>query len=91
MASSQTPPAGLFQPAEPGIVSPLFSLRPLARSGRLAALQFTFPAWTFLGLVLLYLRYRRSAAADRRRIRWMLVGTGSALLVFAALNSAVPC
>jgi len=54
----------------------------------LAALQFTFPAWVFLGLVLLYLRYRRSAAADRRRIRWMLVGTGSALLVFVA-NSAV--
>jgi signal transduction histidine kinase len=88
MASSQTPPAGLFQAAEPGTVSPLFTsvLRPVEPA--LAALQFTFSAWAFLGLVLLYLRYRRSAAADRRRIRWMLVGTGSALLVFVA-NSAV--
>ena len=84
MASSPAPPAGLFQSAEPGIVSPLFTraLRPAEPT--LAALQFTFAAWTFLGLVLLYLRYRRSAAADRRRIRWLLVGAGSALLVFVA-------
>jgi signal transduction histidine kinase len=84
MASSQTPPASLYQAAEPGIDSPLFTsvLRPAEPA--LAALQFTFSAWIFLGLVLLYLRYRRSAAADRRRIRWMLVGTGSALLVFVA-------
>ena len=88
MASSQTPPTGLYQPAEPGIVSPLFTSALGPVEPALAALQFTFSAWTFLGLVLLYLRYRRSAAADRRRIRWMLVGTGSALLVFVA-NSAV--
>ena len=88
MASSQTPPAGLYQPAEPGIVSPLFTSALGPVEPALATLQFTFSAWTFLGLVLLYLRYRRSAAADRRRIRWMLVGTGSALLVFVA-NSAV--
>jgi signal transduction histidine kinase len=86
MASSKTPPAGLFQPAEQGIVSPLFAqaLRPVEPV--LAALQFTFPAWIFSGLVLLYLRYRRSAAADRRRIRWLLVGGGSALIVFVALS-----
>jgi signal transduction histidine kinase len=88
MASSPTPPAGLFQDAEHGIVSPLFTRALLPVEPILAALQFTFSAWVFLGLVMLYLRYRRSAAADRRRIRWMLVGTGSALLVFVA-NSAV--
>jgi signal transduction histidine kinase len=88
MVASQTPPAGLYQPAQPGTVSPLFTpvLRPVEPV--LAGLQFTFAAWTFLGLGLLYLRYRRSGAADRRRIRWMLVGTGSALLVFVA-NSVV--
>jgi signal transduction histidine kinase len=88
MASSQTPPTGLYQPAEPGTVSPLFTSALGPVEPVLAALQFTFSAWVFLGLVLLYLRYRRSAAADRRRIRWMLVGTGSALLVFVA-NSVV--
>jgi signal transduction histidine kinase len=88
MASSQTPPASLYQAAEPGIVSPLFTSALSPVKPALAALQFTFSVWTFLGLVLLYLRYRRSAAADRRRIRWMLVGTGSALLVFVA-NSVV--
>ena len=88
MASSPAPPAGLFQPAEPGIVSPLFTRALRPAESTLAALQFTFAAWTFLGLILLYLRYRRSAAADRRRIRWMLVGTGSALLAFLA-NSVV--
>ncbi|MGA9834382.1 MAG: sensor histidine kinase [Trebonia sp.] len=84
MASSQTPPASLYQAAEPGTVSPLFTSALSPAKPALAALQFTFSAWVFLGLVLLYLRYRRSAAADRRRIRWMLVGTGSALLVFVA-------
>jgi signal transduction histidine kinase len=86
MASSPTPPAGLFQDAEHGIVSPLFTqaLRPVEPV--LAALQFTFAAWTLLGPVLLYLRYRRSPAQDRRRIRWLLAGAGSALIVFAALS-----
>ena len=86
MASSPTPPAGLFQDAEHGMVSPLFTqaLRPVEPV--LAALQFTFAAWIFLGPVLLYLRYRRSPAQDRRRIRWLLAGAGSALIVFAALS-----
>jgi signal transduction histidine kinase len=86
MASSQTPPAGLFQSAEQGIASPLFAQALSPAEPVLAALQFTFPAWIFSGLVLLYLRYRRSAAADRRRIRWLLVGGGSALIVFVAVS-----
>jgi len=86
MASSRTPPAGLFQAAEQGIVSPLFAQALRPAEPVLAALQFTFPAWIFSGLVLLYLRYRRSAPADRRRIRWLLVGGGSALIVFVAVS-----
>jgi signal transduction histidine kinase len=86
VASSQTPPAGLFQTAEQGIVSPLFTQALRPAEPVLAALQFTFPAWIFSGLVLLYLRYRRSTQADRRRIRWLLLGGGSALIVFVAVS-----
>jgi signal transduction histidine kinase len=86
MASSPTPPAGLFQDAQHGMVNPLFTqaLRPVEPV--LAPLQFTFAACIVLGPVLLYFRYRRSPAQDRRRIRWLLAGAGSALIVFVALS-----
>ena len=50
-----------------------------------AALQATFAAWIVLGVIMLYLRYRRSSPEDRRRIRWLLVGMGGAVVVFAAV------
>jgi signal transduction histidine kinase len=88
MVSSPTPPEGLFQPAEPGITSPLFlaAARPLEPA--IAALQYTFAAWIVLGVIMLYLRYRRSSPKDRRRIRWLLVGMGSAMVAFAAVTAA---
>src|SRR5262249_19665205 len=36
--------------------------------------------------IMLYLRYRRSSPGDRRRIRWLLAGMGSAVVIFAALT-----
>ena len=77
---------GIFPARRPDIASPLFtsalqSVQPVA-----AALQFTFAAWVILGPAMLYVRYRRSSPRDRRRIRWLLVGAGSALIVFAALS-----
>jgi signal transduction histidine kinase len=83
--SSPTPPARLFEPAEPAIASPLYlaAARPVEPVA--AALQYTFAAWVVLGVIMLYLRYRRSQADDRRRIRWLLLGVGSALIVFAVL------
>jgi signal transduction histidine kinase len=83
--SSPTPPAGLFEPAKPGIASPLFltAARPLEPVA--AALQYTFAAWAILAVIMLYLRYRRSQPDDRRRIRWLLLGTGSGMVVFAVL------
>ncbi len=86
MVSSPTPPGALFQPAEPAIASPLFvpSARPVEPVA--AALQDTFAAWIVLGVIMLYLRYRRSSPEDRRRIRWLLVGMGGAVVVFAAVT-----
>src|SRR5215470_157826 len=83
--SSPTPPAGLFERAEPAIASPLFlaAARPVEPVA--AALQYAFAAWGVLGVIMLYLRYRRSQADDRSRIRWFLLGAGSAVIVFAVL------
>src|SRR6266700_1574737 len=76
--TSPTPPESLYQPAEPGIASPLFlpALRPLEPVA--AGLEYTFATWIVLGAVMLFLRYRRSQPEDRRRIRWLLVGMGRA-------------
>jgi signal transduction histidine kinase len=85
--SSPTPPEGLFQSAEPGIASPLFL--PAARLAEpvVAWLQYTFAAWVILGVVMLYLRYQRSPSQDRRRIRSLLVGMGTAIVVFTAVTA----
>jgi signal transduction histidine kinase len=87
MVSSPTPPEGLFQQAEPGITSPLFlaAARPVEPAA--AALQYTFAVWIVLGVIMLYLRYRRSAPDDRRRIRWLLTGMAAAMVVFAAVTA----
>jgi signal transduction histidine kinase len=86
MVSSPTPPASLFQPADQAIASPLFlpAARPVEPVA--AALQYAFAAWIILGVIMLYLRYRRSSPADRRRIRWLLAGMGSAVVIFAAFT-----
>ena len=70
----------------PAIASPLFL--PAARPLEPVAvwLYNGFAAWIVLGLIMLYLRYRRSPSDDRRRIRWLLAGMGSAVVVFAALT-----
>jgi signal transduction histidine kinase len=85
MISSPARTAGLFQSPEPAIASPLFlpAARPVEPIA--AALGYTFAAWTVLGVIMLYLRYRRSPSEDRRRIRWLLVGAAAAAVVFAAI------
>ncbi len=50
-----------------------------------AVLYYTFAAWAVIGVIMLYLRYRRSPAEDRRRIRWLLAGAAGALVTAAAL------
>jgi signal transduction histidine kinase len=82
---SLTPPTGLYEPAQPDAVSPLYVPAASFLASAVSALRYTFAVWTVLGLVLLYLRYRRSPAASRRLIRWLLVGWGTAMVVFAML------
>jgi signal transduction histidine kinase len=68
------------------IASPLFwpaaaVLRPTA-----ALLITWLPALALVGLVLLYLRYRRAVQDRRRRIRWLLLGALFAAVCFFTLT-----
>ncbi len=86
ISSRSGPPTSfLGSGTSPSIVSPLFlpAVRPVAPAA--AGLQDSFVAWVILGVILLYLRYRRSSPEDRRRIRWLLAGAECAMVVFAAL------
>ncbi len=83
--ASPAPPTDLFgYSGEPPIGSPLYL--PAARPAEPAVvgLHHAFTATVVLGVVMLYLRYRRSAAEDRRRIRFLLVGAVAAMVVFGA-------
>jgi signal transduction histidine kinase len=82
-----TPPAALFEPAQPGILSPLYVPAANSLAPVVTALRYTFPVWVILGLVLLYLRYLRGSATSRRLIRWLIVGIASAFAIFAALTA----
>jgi signal transduction histidine kinase len=85
LVASPTAPKDTFPGVEPAVTSPLFvpaasPLEPVA-----AVLYYTFAAWAVVGVIMLYLRYRRSPAEDRRRIRWLLAGAAGALVTAAAL------
>jgi signal transduction histidine kinase len=86
--SSPTPPTDLFgYPGEPALTSPLFlpAARPVGPAA--VGLHRVFAVWTLLGVIMLYLRYRRSASEDRRRIRFLLVGAAGAIVFFAATTA----
>jgi signal transduction histidine kinase len=86
--SSPAPPTDLFgYSGEPAIASPLF-LRAARPAGPVVVgLHHAFAVWTVLGVIMLYLRYRRSASEDRRRIRFLLVGAAGAMVLFAATTA----
>src|SRR5581483_1022760 len=74
LTNPPAPEGGFPGNTEPAITSPLFvsALRPAGPA--VAGLYYTFAAWTVLSVIMLYLRYRRSSADSRRRIRWLLAG-----------------
>ncbi len=85
VVSPITPPGFFPESGQPVVASPLFlsAARPLEPVA--AGLLYTFIAWAAVGVIMLYLRYRRSAPEDRRRIRWLLAGAVCALVSTAAL------
>ena len=83
--SSAAPPTDLFgYSGKPAIASPLFVPAAHPVEPVVVGLHHSFAAWTVLGVIRLYLRYRRSASEDRRRIRFLLVGAAAAMMVLAA-------
>ena len=85
VASPAAPPGFFSEPGQPVVASPLFlpAARPLEPVA--AGLVYTFAAWSAVGVIMLYLRYRRSPSEDRRRIRWLLAGAVCALVSMSAL------
>jgi len=69
-------------PPAPSVRSPFFIANLASLETVTTWLHHTFPLWSVAGLVLLALRYRRSSADQRRRIRWLLVGTAAAFVVW---------
>jgi hypothetical protein len=79
---------GTFSPpTDAGIPSPLY--RPAVAALRPAAMVVDtwLPMLTTLGLLLLYLRYRRAVADSRRRIRWLLFGALIAMVCYFAMTA----
>jgi len=86
MVVSPTAPQGSFsEPGEPAVASPLFLPAAHALEPVTAGLVYAFAAWAAVGVIMLYLRYRRSPSEDRRRIRWLLAGAVCALISMSAL------
>jgi signal transduction histidine kinase len=86
--SSRTPPTDLFgYSGTPAIANPLFlpAAHPIGPAA--VGLHHAFGVLAVLGVIMLYLRYRRSASEDRRRIRFLLVGAVAATVVFGALTA----
>jgi signal transduction histidine kinase len=74
-------------PADAGIVSPVYWPAAAALHPAAARLNTWLPTVTTLGLLLLYLRYRRAVADSRRRIRWLLFGALIAMVCFFAMTA----
>ena len=86
--TSPAPPTDLFgYSGEPAIASPLYLPATHPAEPAAVGLHHAFTALTVLGVIMLYLRYRRSASEDRRRIRFLLVGAVAAMVVFGALTA----
>ncbi|MGN6795768.1 MAG: histidine kinase [Streptosporangiaceae bacterium] len=89
VASPQMPLDPYAAPGTPSIASPLFQPAARALSGAANVAYQSFSAIIIVGLVMLYLRYRRSPAAERHQVRLALIGLAAGIAVFGAQTALV--
>src|ERR1044071_4391840 len=79
---------GPFGPqTDDGIPSPLYWPAAAGLHPAAVLVNTWLPVLTTLGLLLLYLRYRRAVPAARRRIRWLLLGALTGTVCFSAMTA----
>jgi signal transduction histidine kinase len=88
LISTPEVPRGLYpNEAEPRLVSPWYQPALAGAGPAVSRVYQLFSAVVVVGIVMLYLRYRRATPDDRRRIRWLLFGMGSAVVVQVLLTA----
>ena len=79
-------PAGGPPDSAPPVLYRILSVPALAPLGGAAgAVYRTFPLWPLIGVALLALRYRRTDGAQRRQIRWLVLGMAASLALWTLL------
>ncbi|HEY0000876.1 MAG TPA: hypothetical protein VGB74_10510, partial [Actinoplanes sp.] len=78
---------GFPGPDDPLLVSPFYVPATAGAGPVIGVLNSTFTLWLVLAVLLLALRYRRIRPAERRRIRWLVLGLSGALLTMAILTA----
>jgi signal transduction histidine kinase len=77
----------ITHPTLDGLANPLHVPAAAPAGGVIGALHETFPLLLLLAVLLLALRYRRTSASERRRIRWLVLGLSAALVSMAILTA----
>jgi signal transduction histidine kinase len=72
---------------DPPLVSPFYVPAMAGAGPVVAAVHDAFPLLLLLAVLLLAMRYRRISPAERRRIRWLVLGLGGALVSMAILTA----
>jgi signal transduction histidine kinase len=84
VASRQLPQDPYVDPTTPSIANPLFQSATSSVSSAANLAYQSFAALLIAGPVMLYLRYRRSPADERRQVRLALIGLAAGIAASAA-------
>ncbi|MEV6494572.1 sensor histidine kinase [Actinoplanes sp. NPDC051633] len=77
----------ITHPTLDGIGNPFYVPAAAPAAGVIGSLNDTFPLLLLLAVVMLVLRYRRTSPAERRRIRWLVLGLSGALVSWVILTA----